>query len=307
MARQTGLWQLALRAVRDLRPARYPLDPAATVDSRGPFPLDWRTKTPAFVPRNAEGIVLTPIGSGAGAYLNPVAISLHALARHTALHHGAGPAEREDFLRHATHLLESQDDAGGWRYPVSVPRYGVGPGWYSAMAQGLAAAVFLRAFDQSASASYRDASERAAALLLKPVEDGGCNVYDEWGRPFLEECPASLPPLILNGAIFALIGLMEVESRWGGSSPRAVAARLADQIGEYDLGYWSRYDLRYRAPATQAYHSLHVSLLRVLGRMTGMDLFTQTAERWASYGSSVRNRLRAALGKARMVVAVDGI
>src|SRR5437016_355806 len=50
---------------------------------------------------------------------------------------------------------------------------------------------------------------------------------------------------------------------------RAVAAglRLAAQLGRYDLGYWSRYDLRFTAPASLAYHCLHISLLEVAGRL----------------------------------------
>ncbi|MCK9902869.1 D-glucuronyl C5-epimerase family protein [Frankia sp. Cpl3] len=35
-------------------------------------------------------------------------------------------------------LADTQDAVGGWQYPVAVPRYGVQPGWHSAMAQGLA-------------------------------------------------------------------------------------------------------------------------------------------------------------------------
>ena len=252
-------------------------------------------------------------GPDGSAYHNPVSVSLYALGRHTEA--GLGPGDtaaglaadhadacRAGFLAQARHLRLSQDGDGGWRYPVPAPRYRIDPGWYSAMAQGLATSVLLRAYDITTEQSYADAADAATALLLKPLQEGGCAHYDSSGRPFLEECPTDPPCHILNGAVFALIGLCERETRSGGQANVAAARRLAADLSQFDIGYWSRYDLRFAAPATMAYHSLHISLLNVAARLSGDQVFTSTALRWSSYLRRPACRLRAAAAKARFVL-----
>jgi heparosan-N-sulfate-glucuronate 5-epimerase len=54
--------------------------------------------------------------------------------------------------------------------------------------------------------------------------------------------------------------------------------------------------------ATQARHSLHVSLLEAAGRLLAEPRFSSTALRWRRYLRSPGNRFRAAAGKARFVL-----
>jgi len=294
---------LVAKALADLRVRHYPVEAASIPpDGSGRYPLDLRAifASPRF---DSDGVIVTA-GPGGRAYRNPVSAGLYALGRHTAgrAERGGRDADTGRFLAQARGLLLSQDSDGGWRYPVPVPRYRVAPGWYSAMAQGLAISVLLRAHDLTGERSYAGAASRAAALLLRPLAEGGCADYDQWGRPFLEECPSDPPCHILNGALFALIGLRELEARTGGDRHGAAAARLAAQLGQFDLGYWSRYDLRFTAPATQAYHSLHVSLLDAAGRLLAEPRFSSAALRWRRYLRNPGNRFRAAAGKARFVL-----
>jgi heparosan-N-sulfate-glucuronate 5-epimerase len=295
---------LAVKAARDLRMHRYPVHLGIRPDGHGPYPLDLSSVRFPFR-LGADGLVTVP-GPDGQAYCNPVSACLYALARHTEAAlgrpaHHPGLAMRR-FLTQARFLRESQDPAGGWQYPVPVPRYQVAPGWYSAMAQGLAMSVLLRAHDATGEPVYREAAEGAVALLLKPLESGGCAHYDMLGRPFLEECPTDPPCHILNGALFALIGLGEWEARAGGGASRRTADRLVAQLAEYDTGYWSRYDLRFIAPATMAYHSLHVSLLEANAQLLGYEVFGRTARRWRGYMRHPRNRIRAAAAKAQSVM-----
>jgi heparosan-N-sulfate-glucuronate 5-epimerase len=233
-----------------------------------------------------------------------VSASLYALGQHTGTYLIADErdADYRGFLAQAGHLRRAQDASGGWRYPIPVPRYAVTPGWYSAMAQGLAISVLLRAYDRTGEQSYADAAGAAGTLLLRPLAAGGCSDYDTSGRPFLEECPSDPPSHILNGAVFALIGLCELEARTGGDAHEAASGRLAAQLGDFDLGYWSRYDLRFAAPATHAYHCLHVSLLQVAGRLLAEPRFSSTAAAWGGYLQRPGYRLRAAASKARFVL-----
>lgn len=291
---------LARRGIRDLSPAGYLLASGATPDGSGPYPLDWRMHA-TDAPQSGTGIVLTH-DRRLGHYENPVAMCLHALGRHADWCDGDGcptaASAAEDFLRHAGRLLLTQDDAGGWRYPVPVLRYGVAPGWRSAMAQGLTASVFLRAGDMTGDPAYPHAAQAAVALMLRPVEAGGCACYDAAGRPFFEECPSVPPSRVLNGALFALIGLWELEERTGVRARERALARLRGDLPQFDLGYWSAYDLRFRSPATRAYHRLHVSLLQAMAQFSGDPTLGSTATRWQALDRRPVQVLRAALGKA---------
>jgi heparosan-N-sulfate-glucuronate 5-epimerase len=296
--------RLVLRGLRDLRAPAYPVTPCFRRDGRGFYPLDLRPASRSFR-TDGTGVVAVP-GPDGRPYRNPVSVSLYALARHTA---GA----QAGFLTQAGYLRASQDGEGGWRYPVPVRRYRVAPGWYSAMAQGLGVSVLLRGFDATGERSYLDAAGAAAGLMLRPVGAGGCADYDDAGRPFLEECPGDPPSHILNGALFAVIGLCEYEARLPAAAPAAApasvlalaAARLAGQLGRYDLGYWSRYDLRFAAPASLAYHCLHISLLEVAARLLGVAAFGQAAAGWRSYLRRPGCRVRASANKALFVLG-DG-
>jgi heparosan-N-sulfate-glucuronate 5-epimerase len=294
---------LIVKALRDLRVHDFPAETINTRgDGNGLYPLDVRTISSSYH-LDPDGIVII-VGPDGRGYYNPVSASFYALGQHTDTYHTAvnGDMNYAGFLVHARHLRLNQDSNGGWRYPISVARYDVGPGWYSAMAQGLAISVMLRAYDLTGEQSYFDAAGLASSLLLSPLSEGGCSDYDESGYPFLEECPSDPPSHVLNGALFALIGLCELEARTGGDNHKAVTKRLSAQLTEFDLGYWSRYDLRHAAPATQAYHSLHISLLQVAGDLLSEPFFHSTAIRWRSYVSRPGCRLRAAANKAWFVL-----
>jgi D-glucuronyl C5-epimerase C-terminus len=297
-----SILHLAVRGVQDMRAPAYPVEREFQPDGRGPYPLDLSSAGLRFRP-NREGVIMVPGPDGCDFY-NPVSASLFALATYNRTHrlwpiHGPGLTA---FLAQASYLRRSQDSEGGWQYPIPIRRYGLRPGWYSAMAQGLAISVMLRSYDITGEESFLDAAEAARILMLRPIESGGCSDYDDFGRPFLEECQCDARCHILNGALCALIGLCELEARLGERVHVSAAQRLAGELGKYDLGYWSRYDLRFAAPATLAYHSLHISLLGVSARLFSDPAFGVTAARWRSYARHPGYRLRAAAAKARFVL-----
>ncbi|MFI7577237.1 D-glucuronyl C5-epimerase family protein [Micromonospora sp. NPDC049497] len=297
----TAVRTLLARGVRDLRVRRYPVTPDPRRDGRGPYPLVW-TDLPGGTGLDDDGVVVA-VGPSGERYPNPVSMCLYALGEHSRALATPGPDPERfgAFLTQATWLRTHQDASGGWRYPVPVPRYGVAPGWYSGMAQGMGASTLLRAHDLTGDRSFLDAADSAIDLLLLPVSRGGCADYDRQGRPFLEECPSDPPSRVLNGALFALVGLVEHQHRRGGDAHRLAADRLAAELDHFDLGWWSRYDLRWPWPASANYHALHVSLLRAAGALTGLDVFERMGERWRRDLRDPRRHLRARLVKAARV------
>jgi heparosan-N-sulfate-glucuronate 5-epimerase len=181
-----------------------------------------------------------------------------------------------------------------------VPAYRAAPGWLSAMAQGEAISLLLRAHADSPARGFDAAARDAAKPFLRSVEDGGVR-RDLAGAPFFEEYATALASFVLNGFIYALWGLWEL-GRFGGEAGAAAlaedgSATLRAVLARYDAGYWSRYDLvRPKAgpqkPASLAYHTLHIAQLRVTAAMTGDAAFAAMAERWRGYQRSWPCRVR---------------
>ena len=83
-------------------------------------------------------------------------------------------------------------------------------------------------------------------------------------------------PLILNGWIFSYWGLRDYALMLDDEQVRNVAEKtlktIIKTLPEYDLGYWSRYDLTKRI-ASPFYHRLHIAQLRVMFDLTGEQVF----------------------------------
>jgi heparosan-N-sulfate-glucuronate 5-epimerase len=190
-----------------------------------------------------------------------------------------------------------QGDALVWPYDVAVPKYGLRPPWFSAMAQGQIASVFVRA----------GAAEAALAALRPLLDRSEPFVVDLGAGPVLEEAPTTTPSCVLNGWIYALWGVRDVAVGLGS----AEAARLFDEslqallatLDEYDTGWWSRYSLwaDRRDLAKPFYHRIHVAQLEALHALTGIPELAAVARKWRGYdtrGAAVR----AVLVKGREVL-----
>lgn len=153
---------------------------------------------------------------------------------------------------------------------VSLPQYrNLGP-WQSAFAQGRDISILLRGYQLIDDKKYAEMAEKALIPFKKPVSEGGVTSFADWG-PSYEEYTAEIPTLVLNGMIFSLCGVYDFVRVF----PENKLARkiiyedgiqtLKNILPEYDLGYWSRYNLCKADwypkidPATIGYHRLHIT------------------------------------------------
>ena len=164
-------------------------------------------------------------------------------------HLGGDPEARPRFLERARELVAAGErlDAGlAWRYELNVPKYGIEGSWYSAMAQGQAASVLVRANAVTREDAHAEAAVAAVRAMTDLGERLGVAVPTAAGIAY-EECPSDPPSLILNGWIFALWGLYDVATALGddasGQAFEAGARTLASTIDQYDTGWWSKYSL----------------------------------------------------------------
>ena len=158
-----------------------------------------------------------------------------------------------------------QDHAGGWPWPDAL-RWSDSTGAYSAMSQGEGASLLCRAFLVSRDEALVSAAVRALELAVQPVERGGCARWTADGL-FLEEYPRREARTVLNGWIYALMGLHDVllvrEHRFLRECLDRTLRTLVRELPTFDMRYWSLYDSGGEI-ASPSYHERHIVQLRAL-------------------------------------------
>ena len=190
--------------------------------------------------------------------------------------------------------------AGCWVVEYDNPKYTwLRQPWTSSMASGNAISALLRGWQQFGDDRYRAAADRGYEALHDPRT---ALVISNGDELWYEEYPGNPPLHVLNGHIYSLLGVVDyarvtadagAHARWR----RAAATTLA-HLDDFDLGFWSAYDLRFREPVSLHYQkNVHVPLLRILAALTGEERFTTVADRW-------ERQFRSPLSRARLQIAL---
>lgn len=277
--------------------------PPVEASSRGPaaelsVPAYFSASGHPDCPKDAKGIILV-VYDGVPQY-NPVTISQQALfwyngwlsaSQRASVHKGVTDhalleqvAEyRTSFLQYADWLVTNQGSDGIWLYKFAYEGQPVP--WWSAMAEGQAVSVLIRAYAITRKPGYLAAATLALATFTRPISLrgvegslGGDNWYEEYLSP--------AHPHVLNGMIYAMMGPYEYWRLTGKSQALDIwnvgVKALADNLHRFDSGSWSYYDAAgYRA--SLSYHHCHITLLQVVYRMTGLTVFDTYAKRFLSY------------------------
>ncbi|CAH2274534.1 D-glucuronyl C5-epimerase [Pelobates cultripes] len=197
-------------------------------------------------------------------------------------------------------LVRNQDAKGGW--PIMVTRkLGEGfkalePGWYSAMAQGQAISTLVRAYLLTKEQRYLESALKATAPFKLNSEKHGVKAVFMNKYDWYEEYPTTPSSFVLNGFIYALLGLYDLketaEEKQGKEASllfeRGMES-LRAMLPLYDTGSGSIYDLRHfmlgTAPnlARWDYHTTHINQLQLLASVDGSPIFKDFARRWKTY------------------------
>lgn len=188
----------------------------------------------------------------------------------------------EKMISCAEWAVSNQQEDGAWvTFEYENPEYP-----YSSMAQGEGISLLLRAYIETRDSKYLKAAEKAKEFMLLPIEEGGTTKYKD-NDVYLYECPQE--PLILNGWIFSLWGLMDYIRVSEDASTKEILEKslrtLEKDLPSYDLGYWSKYEDKKRI-ASPFYHKLHVAQLRVMFDLTGKEVYRTYADRWDRFAKN---------------------
>jgi heparosan-N-sulfate-glucuronate 5-epimerase len=293
------------------------LNPNASFSSVGEYYMGFESKADYSGPYDHAGIPMLDYRGAIGLQYNPIAIAQWGLGNYNLFRRTAEPSRHENYLRASDWLIGhlEQNSHGvwvwnhhfDWEYRITLKAP-----WYSALAQGQGISLLLRAYAETARSEYLDGARRAFASFETPIQAGGVTFTDgdDDRDLWFEEYMVSPPTHILNGFIWAAWGVYDYYLTTQNTATKklfdSAVTTLLKNLGHYDLGFWSLYELsgpRLKMVASPFYHRLHIVQLRIMHALTGEAKFAETAERWESYGRSRANRTRALCYKSAFKLA----
>lgn len=259
-------------------------------------------------PFDSQGIPLVEYGGLIGTRQNPWAVGHYALANYQRYVETGEEAYYKRFLKCAWWFVKRAEHWSGegiaWTYDFSLCQPSVNL-MVSCLAQAYGISVLLMAFMLEEGDEFLQIARGAFQTLVRPIQQGGCAEYDEEGNIIFQEDSSLSVPYVLNGWIFALLGVYDYSAVTEESSAWQLWTKgilsLQKYLPLYDCGYFSLYNLdrrtRLRNPASSFYHKVHILQLETLKYLTGEDIFGNYAIRWRKFLNSPVCRLRAMIQK----------
>ena len=256
------------------------------------------------------GIPLLDYRGDIGRQYNPIAIAQYGLARFNRWSTTKSSSDEAAWIAVAQWLTrELRPNAHGvavWMHDFDWPyRQTLRAPWYSGLAQGNGISMLVRAAQYTGITSYAEAAHRAFEAMTCDVADGGVVTKDGEGHTWIEEYIVDPPSHIFNGFIWALWGVYDY-AKWSGSARawtlwNECVRTLEHRLDDFDTGWWSLYEMPHagkRMLASHYYHTLHITQLRVLHRLTESREFADRADAFEHQLLKRRYRLQALIEKA---------
>jgi heparosan-N-sulfate-glucuronate 5-epimerase len=288
---------------------RPEINEAAFGDRRQYF-MRFQGKAAYAGPFDGASVPLLDYRGDIGRQHNPIAIAQYGLARFNRWCNIADDTDRVAWLAAARWLTrELKPNSHGvpvWFHHFDFTyRQLLRAPWYSGLAQGNGLSLLVRAAQATGDSTFADSAHRAFQSFQRSVSEGGVVVEDDRGHTWIEEYLVDPPSHILNGFIWALWGVYDY-ARWTGhenaqSLWKACLRTLEARLDEFDTGWWSLYESPAGATpmlASRYYHTLHITQLRILHRLSGVEAFAARADRFEGQLQNRSYRLRALAGKA---------
>ncbi|EPJ1914338.1 D-glucuronyl C5-epimerase family protein [Vibrio cholerae] len=268
----------------------YPLDLSFTYDD---FEFH-------YSPLDSRGIPCIEYES-VGLQYNPTRIAAYALVNYNF------------FVKHNKHeYFDICILCANWFLSIDSARYqydfdwgDLKSPWISCMAQGEAASVLIRAYKLTGEDKYLLQAEKSLTPLFLPITEGGVQSVLPDGSIFLEEYPSLKPTHVLNGFLYALIGLGEYIDVTGSKVHQDLFDKLVNSLCQnisiWCYAGWSLYEDSVKAKGlnfcTPSYHNLQITQLKWLNKRVNNPDIQRVIEVWEKGLNSFLMRVFALLGK----------
>lgn len=236
-----------------------------------------------------------------GKQYNPTRVAAYALSNYNEFLSIGSTECREIFLKCANWFL----GFGDARYEYQFDWNDLKAPWISCMAQGEAASVLVRAYRTTNNIAYLDHAEKSLRPFFFSIPEGGVQSKLDDGSLFLEEYPSRKPTHVMNGFLYAMIGLAEFcdarESNKHISLYMKLIETLNGNVRLWCNGRWSLYEDPAVAGGmnfcTPSYHNLHISQLAWVCARNEMPELRRVVSSWERGLNSLPIRMRALFGK----------
>lgn len=268
----------------------YPLDLSFTLINEHEY----------YWPKDDVGIPYR-VYSSVGKQYNPTRIAAYALAHFNRYLTNETDTDKHIFIKCSDWFLDP--DNARYEYKFNWGR--LKSPWISCMAQGEAVSVLVRAYKLTGENKYLVQAEKSLAPLFLPISDGGVQSVLPDGSIFVEEYPSDIPTHVLNGFLYALIGLGEYVDATGSQCHQKLfdnlVCSLCKNIDIWCYAHWSLYEDREKANGlnfcTPSYHNLQITQLKWLNKRVNSPEIQQVIENWEKGLNSFFMRVFALFGK----------
>jgi hypothetical protein len=228
---------------------------------------------------------------------NPCLVAEYAIIEYENYLRTKKEEHRVSFQKHADWLVDNatlvDNDKACLYYHYDTPKEKAP--WGSGISQGIGISALLRAYQHFGESRYFEVAIRLFNMMDVAVEQGGFRFGDERFPLWYEESNDNRH--ILNGHIYSLLGTYDL---YRVTRDPLYKKRFEDgvqtikkNISSFDMGFHTKYDSVAHCPANHSYHSIHITLFRILYNITGDSFFLNCAERFKDYHERPAYRLRA--------------
>lgn len=273
------------------------------------YPMNFSAKTIFNNHCDDDGVIMLNYHGDLGLQYNPNAIAQQALGYYDLYLDESDQKSLDSFLTQANYFLKHgrmvKDDILLWEYnfPFEMRNYLTSP-WRSALAQGQAISVLIRAHEITRNEIYAEMAHKGfnAFRFLAREHEGGV-LDDQDGFFWLEEYIVNPPNHVLNGFIWALWGVRDYAIYFNDSHAHNLWDKcintLEAHLENYDLGFWTSYDWPHGydaslpvMPSSFYYQKLHAVQMEAMYNLTKRPIYHQYHLKWEKY---LQNRVYKAL------------
>ena len=235
-------------------------------------------------------------GKAAGFQRNPVTTVAQANEFYDNYKSNNNESSKTYFLNNVNWLVNNAVQKQNYallQYNFPIPHYNINSIWYSAMANGQALQVLIKAHEMTQDLRYLIAAKSLLNAFFIEVKDGGITYKDSpndwWYEEYASNGKYVKNSRVLNGMLFTVLGIYDYYKYTNDADAKLLFDKgvnsIKKELSKYNNNGYSYYDLLGN-PAGK-YHQTHVILTKKLYDITGEQIFNDYSEFWKNYNPSL--------------------
>ena len=221
-------------------------------------------------------------------YYSVVAVIQYGLILHDLILKGENVLNHQKSLLNCLNWLiansEVFKDSVVWRNAENT-HYHLEKGWISAMYQGQAISLFLRAAQMFEDETYIKLSKDIFMFFKYDYSEGGVKRIDNSGNIWFEEYPTDPPSFVFNGFVYTIFGILDyyrfTKDQEAKDLYDSCIETVEKNIHKYDRFYWTLYDQLKKELVSYYYQkNVHIPLVSILYLLTKSEKFDRLKKKW---------------------------